>query len=645
MVTKRSGIRRSFAICLGITCTLAGGPAVLAQVDTDLRNFFLNGTQPQQNNPNFVPLYSAQNCTGCHKGTSSSGAYELPIFDRWEGSMKANAARDPVWHAALAIANQDAPMSGDMCIRCHSPAGWVGGRSIPTDGSALGGSQGEFPEDYEGVTCTVCHRMVDPIARPGNPPEDDPIRNALINAGMLPTSYGSGSFIFDPDDVRRGPFPFDPNLSPNPYPGVKFNFHGVPIIESQLHRSANICGTCHDVSNPMLTLQPDGSYLPNPKGVAHQTQNKFEMFPVERTYSEWANSQFASTGVQMNGIFGGNHPTGVMSTCQDCHMPDTNTFACYFEGGAYQRPNVPAHDFSGGNAWVQDMIANLYSFEVDPQNLEASKGRAIYMLQHAAELEIANENCDINVRIINNTGHKLPTGYPEGRRMWISVDFLDQNLNVVTSRGYYDGPTADLNESDTKVYEAELGLDGAMAAESGVPEGPSFHFVLNNKIFKDNRIPPRGFNNAAFASVQAAPVAASYEDGQYWDDTAFRVPPGAVSATVSVYYQTASKEYIEFLRDENVTNTAGDELYVQWEFTGMSPPVLMKQESIQGLTPGLLADANCSGTVDLADTASLSDCLTGPGDGLRLGSELFDADLDGDVDLEDIMAIQSVFMP
>jgi hypothetical protein len=635
------------AFMVGVAALAASQKPARAQIDTNLDNFFLKGTQPQQNNPNFEGFVGSQDCGGCHANFDGPRPYDpLPIFNNWQGSMKANATRDPMWRASLAIANQDAPSSGDLCIRCHSPAGWVSGRSTPTDGSLLGGEFGqEFPADMEGVTCTVCHRMVDPVARPENPDQDDPIRNALINAGMLPTSPGSGNYIIDPTQVARGPYPFVPG-GPNPYPNVKTNLMGFPIIHSPFHKTSELCATCHDVSNPALTRQPDGTYTPNDTGVAHASQSKFDMFPLERTFSEWANSQYASLGVQANGVFGGNHPTGVMHTCQDCHMPDVDTFGCNFESAAYHRPDVPSHDFSGGNAWVQDMIANLYpSYEVEPQNLMAAKERAIYMLQNAATLEVTEVGCDINVRIINETGHKLPTGYPEGRRMWISVDFLDENLGTVASRGYYHSSSADLNVADTKVYESVLGLDASMAAASGVAEGPSSHFVLNNKVYKDNRIPPRGFTNAAFASVQAVPVAASYADGQYWDDTRFRRPPGAVSATVSIYYQTSSREYIEFLRDENFTNDAGEELYAQWLFTGMSPPVLMKQMVVPVPMAGLFADADCSGAVNLRDTASLDECLTGPFDSLILGCEAFDADLDGDVDLKDVRFVQSAFDP
>ncbi len=54
-----------------------------------------------------------------------------------KGGMMAQAARDPIYLAALTIANQDVPHAGDFCIRCHAPEGWLGGRSEPADGSAL----------------------------------------------------------------------------------------------------------------------------------------------------------------------------------------------------------------------------------------------------------------------------------------------------------------------------------------------------------------------------------------------------------------------------------------------------------------------------------------------------------------------------
>jgi hypothetical protein len=103
-----------------------------------------------------------------------------------------------VWHAALAIANQDAEFGGDSCIRCHSPNAWLEGRSVPTDASAF-----TF-EDFDGVHCNFCHRLVDPVARTMNPAEDTPILNSLAKAGLLPTMPGNGRYVVDDQRARRG---------------------------------------------------------------------------------------------------------------------------------------------------------------------------------------------------------------------------------------------------------------------------------------------------------------------------------------------------------------------------------------------------------------------------------------------------------
>jgi hypothetical protein len=42
-----------------------------------------------------------------------------------------------------------------------------------------------------------------------------------------------------------------------------------------------------------------------------------------------------------------------------------------------------------------------------------------------------------------------------------------------------------------------------------------------------------------------------------------------------LYYQTTSKEYVEFLRDENVTDNWGQTMYDLWNTNGKSAPILM----------------------------------------------------------------------
>jgi hypothetical protein len=74
-------------------------------------------------------------------------------------------------------------------------------------------------------------------------------------------------------------------------------------------------------------------------------------------------------------------------------------------------------------------------------------------------------------------------------------------------------------------------------------------------------------------------VAYSYEDGQYWDDTDYVLPATTRSLSTTLYYQTTSKEYVEFLRDENVTDTLGQQMYDLWEAHGRSAPVAMVSDS------------------------------------------------------------------
>jgi len=561
-------------IAIAASSLSAGLFLATTQVSSTVTDFEMPGTQPSTLTD---PIQSVAQCTFCHAYYDED---EEP-YTRWAGSMMANAMRDPVFHAALAIANQDAAGSGELCIRCHAPGGWLAGNSTPTDGSSLSA------EDYEGVNCNFCHRAVDPIADAANPADDPGIIAALTNP---PSDAHSGQYIMDPDDIRRGPFDL----------GMGFFWHD--WRESPYHQESLICATCHDVSNPMYTRNggatpaASDSYDLNTLNTAHpDADDKLEMFPVERTYTEWALSDFAVAPIDMGGRFGGNITS--VSSCQDCHMPDTTGEACADGLGPVTRTDLPLHNFNGANSWVPEAIYRLdQSLELYGANeingeplsvFQDAIARNIEMLELACDLDLSISGSDLVCRITNQTGHKLPTGYGEGRRMWLNVRFLRVDGSVAKEYGKYDDATADLDTASTKVYEFEAGPDANVSALTGVAAGPSFHFVLANKIYKDNRIPPRGFDNAAFEAAQAQPVGYSYADGQYWDDTSFPIPNSARSVEVTVYYQTTSKEYIEFLRDENTTDDTGDIAYDQWELGGKSAPVPMVTESID-LPPFLI---------------------------------------------------------
>lgn len=575
-------------------------------VKTTLDDFFMPGTQPDPAGTELIPFFSGIfDCSFCHSGFEESA---LPIegepFRNWSGSMMAHSARDPMAWAAITIANQDANFGGDMCLRCHSPAGWLGGRSVPTDGSALA----VYSTDFEGVTCHVCHRLVDPVYAPGESPADDQmILDDLAVEGLLPAQQGNAQYVIDPEDRRRGPYDL----------GENFFYHD--WRQSPFHKTAELCANCHDVSNPAYTAQPDGSYVLNSLGVEHDTLDKYDMFPIERTYSEWANSSFAAVGVESDGRFGCPPDDQTLNatcrSCQDCHMPDRVSPACRVPGFP-AHDDMPAHFLNGGNTWVINAVNTLYTdgdagplfdqvFTDDDTGLtqdyiDDSLDRVTQMLRNASDMELSQVGGKLNVRVINQCGHKLPTGYPEGRRMWINVQFLDANDALVAEHGAYDFATAELTNSDTKVYEARFGLDAAAAAQTGLPEGESFHFILNNTIIQDNRIPPIGYAQSAFEAVQAEPVGHSYADGQHWDDTIYAIPPEARQAVVTLWYQTTSKEYIEFLQSANVTDDRGAIAYEQWALHGKSAPVDM-DSAIIALSPVVPGDLTGDGIVNVSD--------------------------------------------
>ena len=75
-------------------------------------------------------------------------------------------------------------------------------------------------------------------------------------------------------------------------------------------------------------------------------------------------------------------------------------------------------------------------------------------------------------------------------------------------------------------------------------------------------------------------MAYGYPDGRYWDEKTYVFPTSAVFAEVTLYYQGTTKEYVEFLRDENVTNTAGQVFYDAWVTQGRAAPVAMAHDTV-----------------------------------------------------------------
>ena len=528
-------------------------PVTHGVVATTLRDFDLGGTNPFEGGTLDDPSVT---CIVCHGGYDT----DIEHWHNWQGSMMGQAMRDPLYMATVAVAEEVVPAVGDLCLRCHTPGGWQEGRSFDTSGAML------TSKDLQGVQCDYCHRMVDPIYVSGVSPARD--ADVIADLEIAPLEAANGQFVTDPDPTMRGPY--------------ADTIASHQFLDSNFHRTSQLCGTCHDVSNPAFVAgDVPGKYEVQALDTPHPDGDRRNMVPVERTFSEWEASEFASTGVYLP-QFAGDKPDGIVSTCQDCHMRDVTGVGSNVPSSP-SRSDLGLHDLTGGNTFLPDILPIFFP-ELDTAALQDGKLRAIAMLTLAATMDLTVTPVEaqpaVTVRLTNETGHKLPSGYPEGRRMWLNIKAYDASDVMVYESGKYDDATGVLShDEDVKIYHIEPGISARLSAIIGMPAGPSFFFPLSDTVYSDNRIPPRGFTNAGFVTAQSPVVAYTYEDGQYWDDTEYILPLTARRVDVTYYYQTTSKEYIEFLRDNNHTNTLGQEVYDAWANNGRSTPVIVARQS------------------------------------------------------------------
>ncbi|MDJ1140432.1 hypothetical protein [Marinicella marina] len=597
-------------------------------------DFTPHGTQPGLN----FSLEPSSNCQGCHKGGNvADDSINMPNRT-WMGSMKAHATRDPLFWAALDVANNDLPGVGDFCLRCHTPDGWFRGNVKPTKASQsfIDGPNGceltgnyILPEsklnDYGGVSCHYCHR-IEPIGPGGE-------AGFLQNGDNWIDDVACESGGFGP--CRNGPYNEQDYMDGGSTPPHAW--------EGSNHiQSSEFCGSCHDISSPEI-LQ-NGMLSIARKFWNDGVETDLPM-PIERTYSEWKNSLFADLIYRDSMEVGLSDEFPLLlegETCQSCHMPQSESEAaraCIFDaldvdGNGRRKGNLRTHQFAGANTWIPQVIKTIYGDQLESINegikesLDLSTDYALNKLQNESaliEATLTNQTSDelnINVKVTNLSGHKLPTSYAEGRRMWLHIVAKDGANNAFWESGAYDENTGILTEdTQLKVYEALQGIwnpdpDGNSSTEDGNCEvsdengDKMFHFVLNNCVAKDNRIPPLGFRAAD--NIEMKPVGIIYtprpgHPGQVvnFDVTNYQIPvtgvtgPFVIEATLK--YQTASKDYIDFLAREATVNNFATEnemcdrdwdigpanqsrgafMKELWEENGRSAPVDMVMDFLQ----------------------------------------------------------------
>jgi len=611
------------------------------------------GTQPNQD----ILFYSPDVCLACHgeEETDGHGHLVVPGFS-WSGSMMAQAAKDPIYWASITVAAQDSiwaagnPNAVDICLRCHFPEGWLAGRSDPANASRMTGS------DFDGVHCAACHRMWDPFfettfsgTREG---EDwsgywDELGNTGPGSGTLSQNGAELTYMEDATlagaiDLFSGASFYQDNMPSLPtytenaggqyfvgtladFGQYRASFADSPSdhtsLYSRYHKSKYFCGSCHDVSNPVLA---NLAFIGTPPGdgttiLPSEEQPAYSYYHVERPFSEFILSAYGKQGgAATNPEFQSQGAPTITwaAKCQDCHMRDVRGKGSWQVASlvrpddSAEHPNsgAPLHHQQGGNLWMTYILATLdqdlpdtydkVNFQLLTQGpnkltldmyagmsptdngaaLLAASDRASQQLRLAATLK--NLSYDpvtghLSFRIQNNTGHKLITGFPEGRRMFVNIKAyaggsLIYEVNPYDySAGTLKGPKfpASPSLSPNEVYVDELVYEVHLKSDLTGENEKTFHAALATGRYKDNRIPPKEFDISDAAARLSEPVwhgvsdtgvsdtdyfkSQEYEGGyDNIDLSGISFPSGAESIKVTLCYQGTSREYIEFLRDE-----------------------------------------------------------------------------------------------
>jgi hypothetical protein len=297
---------------------------------------------------------------------------------------------------------------------------------------------------------------------------------------------------------------------------------------------SSACASCHTLKT---------TFVDSEGNIASTTPDR--EFPEQMPYVEWEHSDFGPGGPREQ-------------TCQSCHMPRRESAPLANRPNRLNsRTDVAEHGFLGANTLMLEILAT-YADElgVPPANFgDSIRASRVFLRKGVAvkiiRAEIMGGELQLDVRVVNRTGHKFPTGYPS-RRAFLHVKVLDpQGTTVfesgrVRKNGQVVGVAADVR---TDSYEPHFnvirraGQVQVYEAVMGDTDGNITHSLLRAADYlKDNRIPPFGFDKAAVPrDIRVAGRAESDRNFRGGSDIVrYRVPvpPGeALSVQVALNYQ------------------------------------------------------------------------------------------------------------
>lgn len=388
------------------------------------------------------PMYCG---SGCH----------TEFYIQWSQSMMSQAYThhwDEIEYFKLAVphAEKDEKVAEvkEGCNGCHAPIAYIAG-DVPPPVPEMNSRANES------VSCEVCHSIT---GFTGDTPYNF---NYIMNPGKQKYT------------TRKG--------------DVNSPVH--EIIVSDLHRSGDFCGICHNEKSP------------------------YDVW-VKSTHLEWKEGPYAKEGVQ----------------CQDCHMTSAPGQTAKMSA---QYPDTKLHLFHG--AHDPGKVRGTIELRVTPDIKEAEPGDVIV----------------IQVALFNQkTGHKFPTGSVEDRIVWLHVEAVDSKGNVyhlpVDKKGF-EGEEYTIGE-DVLAYQ-DMGIPLDIENFEGVQRDG---IPVGDRIFRMPYFDPQGrmtiqqWNTASLGvDYRIGPRETKIE--KFTFNLPNELPPGELKINAVLNYQKLVKPVSDFL--------------------------------------------------------------------------------------------------
>jgi Flp pilus assembly protein TadD len=428
-------------------------------------------------------FFSATRCLNCHQDTHAA----------WTESLHRNAAREPFYRESADILLRTRGIEFTRhCESCHTPIALFSGalsKGAPNQ-------QAPFtPLDDEGVTCTVCHSIVD----------------ARLN--------GTGSFT-----IRRPALLAKEDGTP-----IFGNFTDEQILADipghkravmrPLLRQPEFCATCHKVDAP-------------------PTLNAYKHIRGFSAYDEWQQSGASRESVAPY------YASEERVDCRGCHMQKIKSL----DDRAAKNGVIASHRWLGANTAAPLFYGQMKQVQQTEEFLKANVIDAdIFALKREATgetfHELSNENPlalkageELIAEVVVANRKAAHSFAPEVRdlyEIWVAFEAVDQQGKTLMRSGFIkpDG----LLDASSHVYKAIL-LD-----EEARP-------ITRHQIWLTNVV---GYNNAVPAG-RSDIVRFRFRLPDNWESGAAR----GITLKTTVNYRRFTQEYTNYvLKRQNRTLT------------------------------------------------------------------------------------------